>query len=39
MDFLDTAVASDAIGNFFNTEAALAADGGFVPKVAADGLA
>lgn len=39
MDFLNTTVASDAIGNFFNAEAALAAGGGFVPKVAADGLA
>jgi hypothetical protein len=39
MDFLNTTVASDVIGKFFNAEAALAAGGGFVPKVAADGLA
>ena len=39
MEFLNTAVASDVIGNFFNAEAALAKAGGFVPTVAADGLA
>ena len=39
MEFLNTAVASDVIGNFFNAEAALARTSGFVPTVAPDGLA
>jgi hypothetical protein len=39
MEFLNTAVASDVIGSFFVGESALAKAGGFVPKVAADGLA